>query len=114
MLSLARSANCRTRVNNPRVAWVTRYDWGGLATDDVRLAKVLGELEGPGSSWTGVHKRTKQLHDEGDYLEDDHPDNEYWRRLASYAAYNSFLVDAPHAASLLKTVARQGYASVIW
>ncbi|KAF7305306.1 hypothetical protein HMN09_00782200 [Mycena chlorophos] len=108
LLSLARDTNYRTRMNNPRVAWVNRYDWGGLAADDVGLAKVLGELEGPGSSWTGVHKRTKRLHDEGDYLdlEDDHPDNEYWRRLASYAAYNSFLVDAPHAVSLLKTVAR--------
>ncbi|KAF7290821.1 hypothetical protein MIND_01323300 [Mycena indigotica] len=85
LLSMTRDIDWGNRMENPRVCWVNRYDWGSQCSNSSGAARMFAALD-PGSAWPVAVERKKRR----------------WQ----YAHNNTFLLDAKYAAGLLRTIAR--------
>jgi hypothetical protein len=105
LLLLARSVCWETRLGNPRVCWVNRYDWGSQCANPLATARALAKID-PESGWAAANERDKRLRAVGKYTHAGHPDYDRWPRLSSYDSDNIFLVDAANGPEVLKVLAR--------
>ncbi|KAF7329487.1 hypothetical protein MKEN_00211100 [Mycena kentingensis (nom. inval.)] len=105
LLTMSRDVDWGTRLDNPRVTWVNRYDWGNHAHHDLAAARLFAALD-PESGWPAAVERQRRLSAGNKYTKAGHPDAERWDRLSHYAGRNTFLVDAEHGVGLLKTISR--------
>ncbi|KAJ7054842.1 hypothetical protein C8F01DRAFT_1259264 [Mycena amicta] len=80
LLKLSRGVDWGTRMDNPRVAYVNRYDWGNNCADTFGAARMFAALDGTGTGWPAAVERTSRLSAAGKYKKAGHPDKERWER----------------------------------
>ncbi|KAA1476948.1 hypothetical protein DENSPDRAFT_844078 [Dentipellis sp. KUC8613] len=91
-------------VEDPRILWVARYDWGyhGRATGDA--AHTIADIDP--QEWSGAWARKWEMYLNGIYPDKFSPDNDKWDRIASFGHSAAFFIDASKAPEVVKLLAR--------
>lgn len=109
LVTMARPVDSYPRSSqyHDRVAYVTRYAWSIMLTENVgaHAARTFADID-PESGWGPAVERNRRMSTAGKSILEGHQDFDRWEDHQASGAYNTLLIDAAHGPEVMKLLAR--------